>query len=50
MYKFTKYSKPNNTPMITLQTWPDLIESIPEEWIELVLQGNQRPPISLSFY
>ena len=45
-----KCSKPNTTPMITLQTWLDLIESIPEEWIELVLQGNQRPPIPLEFY
>ena len=45
----TKFSKPHKTPMITLQTWLDLIESIPEEWIELVVQGNQRPPIPLEF-
>ena len=48
----TKFSKPRKDLMITLQTWLDLIDSIPEEWIELILQGtcNQRPPIPFDFY
>jgi len=46
----TKFSKPHKDLMITLQTWLDLIDSIPEEWIKIILQGNQRPPIPFEFY
>ncbi len=41
--------------MITLllnlfQPWPDLVESIPGEWLELILQGNQKKQFPFRFY
>ena len=46
----TKLTRTNRVPMITLETWLALIESIPDEWLDLIIQGNQRPPIPLEFY
>ena len=43
-----KLTRTNRVPMITLETWLALI-SIPVEWIGLITQRNQRPPIPLEF-
>ena len=46
----TKFARATRIPMITLDTWLTLIESIPDEWMDTVTQGNQGPPIPLEFY
>ena len=45
-----KFARATRIPMITLDTWLTLIESIPDEWMDTVTQGNQGPPIPLEFY